>query len=463
MQAFWVPSNVGNGQLSVPFTYLFDDRRWVPRGEVFLHPPGGRHQEQVWNVSCITCHTTAGQPNALVGGKEVRSQVAEMGIACEACHGPAEEHVAANQNPFRRYWLHLRHAGDPTIVNPARLDAARASEVCGQCHSLTDLSDEIYLGEGKTLRRRRRAGKDAAAACASCIRTPALARHVQEDPSYLRGYFWSDGTIRVSSRDYSGMIESKCMQSGKLWCGSCHSLHESDPVNLLAKDKDTDAACLSVPRQDRQRGRGAHAPPRRLRRQPLLQLPHAVHRLRPAQGHPQPPHRQPARDRPLGRQRTAQRVQPVPRRSQPRRGPRRSWRAGIASRRRPGSPTTRRRRSSGSCRATRCCARSPPGSSAGTARARRRPSPTRSPISSPRSPIPTRPSATSPVTRSWRSIPANQFDYLAPLTERQRAADQILQRWRAQHPDGARDAATIDSRIKRLIDKRDDSAVRAME
>src|SRR4029079_16911628 len=74
---------------------------------------------------------------------------------------------------------------------------------------------------------------------------PALAHHVNDDPEYLRGYFWADGTIRVSSRDYSGMIESKCMTGGKLWCGSCHSLHESDSVNLPAQGKDTDAACLS--------------------------------------------------------------------------------------------------------------------------------------------------------------------------------------------------------------------------
>jgi hypothetical protein len=80
MQAFWVPSEVGNGQLSLPFTYLFDDQRWVPRGDVFLHPPDARHQEQVWNVSCITCHTTGGQPGALVGGKEIASRVGEMGI-----------------------------------------------------------------------------------------------------------------------------------------------------------------------------------------------------------------------------------------------------------------------------------------------------------------------------------------------------------------------------------------------
>jgi predicted CXXCH cytochrome family protein len=245
MQAFWVPSLVGNGQLSLPFTYLFDDKRWVPRGEVFLHPPGGRHQEQVWNVSCITCHTTAGQPNALVGGKEVRSQVGEMGIACEACHGPADEHVAANQNPFRRYWLHLRGQGDPTIVNPKRLAASnttRANEICGQCHSLTDLSDDIYLGDGKSYVAGAELEKSQPL-LRQLHPSPALAKHIADDPAYLRGYFWADGTIRVSSRDYSGLVESKCNGGGKLWCGSCHSLHESDPVNLLAADMERDAAC----------------------------------------------------------------------------------------------------------------------------------------------------------------------------------------------------------------------------
>jgi len=247
MQAYWVPSGEGNGQMSLPFTYLFDDQRWVPRSQVFLHPPEqDRYDEQVWNVSCIRCHTTAGQPLALLpaGGWKIESRLGENGIACEACHGPAEAHVAANQNPLRRYWLHRRGQGDPTIVNPARISPARGSEVCGQCHSLTDVSEDIELGEGKTYV----AGAELERS-QPLLRplepSPALARAIADDPLYLRNYFWADGTIRVSSRDYSGMVESKCQQGGKLWCGSCHSLHDSDPVNLLAPGKASDAACTS--------------------------------------------------------------------------------------------------------------------------------------------------------------------------------------------------------------------------
>lgn len=243
MQVYWVPSNVGNGQYSLQFSYLMDDHRWVPRGDVFLHPPGERQQVQAWNVSCITCHTTGGQPRALVGGKAVRTRVAEMGIACESCHGPGEAHVAAQQNPVRRYWLHLTGERDSTIVNPARLGGNAAAQVCGQCHALSDLTDEIYLGDGRTYVP----GDDLEKTqplLRPLHRTPALQRHLQQDPSYFRNYFWADGTIRVSSRDYSGLIESACMKSGTLWCGTCHSLHQSDPVNLLAQGKDGDAACV---------------------------------------------------------------------------------------------------------------------------------------------------------------------------------------------------------------------------
>jgi len=241
MQAYWVGSGIDNAQLSLPFTYLFDDKRWVPRGEVFLHPPDEqRHQIQVWNVSCIRCHTTGGQP--LTGSRPIQTRVAEMGIACEQCHGPGEAHIAANQSPFRRYLEHVQGGGDPTIVNPARLAAKAGSQVCGQCHSLTEVTEDIELGEGK----KYVPGDDLEATqplLSPLHESAALRKHIAQDALYTKNYFWADGTVRVSSRDYSGMIESKCMTGGKLACTSCHSLHESDPDMLVAEGKDGDAAC----------------------------------------------------------------------------------------------------------------------------------------------------------------------------------------------------------------------------
>jgi predicted CXXCH cytochrome family protein len=50
--------------------------------------------------------------------------------------------------------------------------------------------------------------------------------------------------IRVSGREYNGLIESPCFQRGKLSCLSCHSLHDSDPVYQLAKGMNSNRACL---------------------------------------------------------------------------------------------------------------------------------------------------------------------------------------------------------------------------
>jgi predicted CXXCH cytochrome family protein len=461
MQAYWVPSNVGNGQLSLPFTYLYRDHRWVPRGEVFLHPPAQRQGEQVWNVGCITCHTTAGQPLALVGGKEIKTRVAEMGIACEACHGPGEAHIAANQDPMRRYWLHLRGRGDPTIVNPARLPAARAAQVCGQCHGLTDLSDDIYLGQGK-----KYVAGDDLEKTQPLLRplhpTPALARHLKEDPDYLRNYFWADGTIRVSSRDYSGMIESKCMQSGKLWCESCHSQHKSDPVNLLAEGKDGDGACV----QCHAAIGGAVAAHTHHRvdssgsRCTNCHMPHTVYGLLKAiRNHridsPKVTGRSGKSERPnacnlchldrsLGW--TAQQLarwyhQPVP--------------AGLTDE----TPAAVAWLLSGDA-----VLRAIAAWHFGWAPAQK--------ASAMDEAVPYLVAALADpyaavryvVGHSLESlVPDSKVDYLATFEERQRTGGDILRRWLAQRPATERDPGAVDAQIKRLIDERDDTPVRAME
>jgi hypothetical protein len=60
-------------------------------------------------------------------------------------------------------------------------------------------------------------------------------------------------------------------------------------------------------------------------------------------------------------------------------------------------------------------------------------------------------------------LPGVAFDYLAAPEDRQRAAQGILQRWLARQPmtDAARHAT--DARIRELLERRDNTPVRAME
>lgn len=462
MQVYWVPSNVGNGLLSLPFTWLLDERRWVPRSDVFLRPvETERHPLQVWNVSCIKCHATGGQPNALVGGKEIRTTVAEMGIACEACHGPAEAHVAANQNPLRRYWLHVRGASDPTIVNPARLAATPSSQVCGQCHSLNDASFEIELGAGKTY-----VPGDDLEKTMPLLRplhmTPALEQKIAEDPLYPRNYFWADNTIRVSSRDYSGMIESKCMTSGKLSCGTCHSMHESDPVNLLAEGKEGDAPCVqchpaiggAIEAHTHHRGNSAgsrcyncHMPYTvyglmKGIRSHLIDSPIVTGRSGGSE-HPNACNLCHV-DRSLGW--TAQALE---------RWYHKPAVAGLTDT----TPAAVDWLLSGDAVLRAIAAWHLGWEAARTA------APTTTAVPYLVAALADPYAAVRYVAgHSLKAIdPTSQFDYLASPAERQQAGDRILKRWIAQSPENEHALSAANARIKRLIEKRDDTAVQAME
>ena len=43
------------------------------------------------------------------------------------------------------------------------------------------------------------------------------------------------GRIRVTGREYNGLLESPCHQRGAMSCLSCHSMHKSDPNDQLAR------------------------------------------------------------------------------------------------------------------------------------------------------------------------------------------------------------------------------------
>src|SRR5262245_30186116 len=141
-QRYWLRGQDGNALDLLPFAYLIGDRRWVPGDAVFLMPEmAAGIVPRLWNANCVGCHSVAGTPGAATPRDSPDTRVAELGIACEACHGPGAEHVRVNAEPTRRYARHLGTEGDPTIVNPSRLAPDRASEVCGQCHGVFRFRD----------------------------------------------------------------------------------------------------------------------------------------------------------------------------------------------------------------------------------------------------------------------------------------------------------------------------------
>ncbi len=166
----------------------------------------------------------------------MNTRVAETGIACEACHGPAAAHVAAHANPVRRYLTRLRGQGDPTIVNPARLSRDAEVQVCTQCHGVTaDVEHPRFLREGFSYRP---GGDLQTTRYLLAPGDPKADRYLEQfekdDPGFFRNNFWPDGMVRTTGREGTGMVRSACYTKGKLTCRSCHSPHEyADPDDQL--------------------------------------------------------------------------------------------------------------------------------------------------------------------------------------------------------------------------------------
>ncbi len=226
MQVYWYPTAVGRTLSQLPIVYLNETEQWISRTAAFLKPPDSPISSEFgrWNSGCSECHSTNRRERKLQDGYW-DTEVAEFGISCEACHGPAEKHVA-----FRR-------ETDPSlkvdpILNPSDLNHMQSTQVCGQCHSVhsnheTDRNLNID-GHGF------RPGDDYADTHHLWTRdSDALKKFLQRmnfssgNAEAKRRVYWDDGMVRVSGREYNGLAESACYLQGEMSCLSCHAMHQS--------------------------------------------------------------------------------------------------------------------------------------------------------------------------------------------------------------------------------------------
>jgi hypothetical protein len=272
-QVYWYETGQSRILGQLPAVYLIAERQWIPRNAAFLRPGTDEFFSESgrWNRVCIECHATHGKKR-LEGSLEsgtistvlADTTVAEFGIGCEACHGPGEPHVRVNRNPLRRYSLHLTRGVESTIVNPPRLNRRLASDACGQCHGIWTSHnragerqvnvDGFAYRPGDSLHATRfvvQPTKD--------LGSSVMQRTLADDPAFVRDLFWPDGMVRVSGREYNGLIESPCYYQGRsderrLSCTSCHTMHKArnDPrpvavwadTHQVSTRMDTNDACL---------------------------------------------------------------------------------------------------------------------------------------------------------------------------------------------------------------------------
>ncbi len=235
----------GDVLFRLPVAWHVEEQRWFHMNGAFLTPDPPRDDRAAvawtdynrhvtrWNDNCVFCHNVA--PNPGRRGERWDTEVAELGIACEACHGPADEHARINADPVRRYALHLSDEPDPTIVNPRRLSPARSAEVCGRCHG-----QRIAPAVARYLR----GGDPFVPGDVLGDYSAPLARDtpLDGDRAAFADRFWPDGTARLTAYEYQGLLQSRC---DELTCTSCHGMHEGDPRGQLRPDATGDGACTS--------------------------------------------------------------------------------------------------------------------------------------------------------------------------------------------------------------------------
>jgi len=193
--------SLGGFLFQSPVSYYSQAARWD------ISPGYQRYQSihltRGVETACLQCHASRLQPTAGTQNGFGSVPFLEGGIGCERCHGPGGTHVARMKSGGG--------AGPRSIVNPAKLDAARRDSVCAQCHLTGAARIARARGTGETYR-------------------PGL---LLSDFSAV--FVWSgadtDG-MSVNSH-FEKLQQSTCKSASgdRLWCGSCHDPHgEPDPA-----------------------------------------------------------------------------------------------------------------------------------------------------------------------------------------------------------------------------------------
>ena len=191
---------VGGGRLqALGVAWDTQKNRWFHlypgQGVNFKNPLHWSKPSQNANFMCVECHTTGYKRNFDATKNTFDSQWNSLGVGCQACHGPASNHVewAAKKGD-------LLHAG--FAVDLKDKDATVELETCARCHAR-----RAPLGDGFTVGKR-----------------------LMDDylPSVLtRELYALDGKIKDEVFEHGSFAQSKMAEKG-VRCSNCHNPHSNE-------------------------------------------------------------------------------------------------------------------------------------------------------------------------------------------------------------------------------------------
>lgn len=168
-----------------------------------------------WLVRCGGCHAT---------GVDLKKYTfSEPAVGCEACHGPGSQHTSLPRSAV----FEKRE----TIVNPAKLTAGIAVQICGSCHTRGNSKMEEHKEAGWPVGY-----------------TPGMVLEPIYESSYDKAdmrRLYPDFASRSHHQQYIDWIQSKHAVQG-VTCTSCHAVHRMGiaPTRFQTKQAGS-SQCLS--------------------------------------------------------------------------------------------------------------------------------------------------------------------------------------------------------------------------
>jgi predicted CXXCH cytochrome family protein len=212
-------STLPDGRMYVlPVFWHVESGRWLDWKETTPIPDGAHDLRQMWNVNCFNCHATNLDRGYQPATATYRTHWTELGIGCEACHGPGREHIALTEGWARdpasmpRYSSRAsnRQLSDTLkIFSPRSADPRRTFDSCAYCHgNKRNLFTTFAAGDRY---------EDHA--------LPFLLSDPLSDVD-AQGEFWPDGRPNRFNRPQA-LTLSGCFKAGAVTCTSCHVAHGS--------------------------------------------------------------------------------------------------------------------------------------------------------------------------------------------------------------------------------------------
>ncbi|MFO1399077.1 MAG: multiheme c-type cytochrome [Burkholderiales bacterium] len=172
---------------------------------------------QNWNFMCAECHATNLRKAFAADRKEYRTTWAEMGVGCEACHGPGAAHVA---------WAQAKRDGKAVNATGNGLVTA-----------LDERRNVTWNAVAATGNAQRSAPRTSAREIEVCARCHARAARIADDEVHGKpladshrlalleeGLYYDDGQMRDEVYNWGSFVQSRMHAMG-VTCSDCHDPH----------------------------------------------------------------------------------------------------------------------------------------------------------------------------------------------------------------------------------------------